>query len=187
MEAPEDFELVALISKPKGLRGEIVVRSCDDLPLRLYEGLEVWIVPPTLEGARKTCVASLQLQAKGHVATLEGVSDASASRELAGRYLLARSADLEEAPRLGPDSDDSQQSLAASLHDYVGCLVCDEVEGAIGRVLRIEDNPAHPLLVVEAGSQDVLVPFVEEFVKGRHADRLEVRLPCGLTELNRRE
>ncbi|MCL1891349.1 MAG: hypothetical protein FWG00_04970 [Coriobacteriia bacterium] len=203
MKADENYELVAVMNKPKGLKGEIVVAAPSNLPLRLYEGLEVWIVPPTLTGVRHTRVAQMSEQAKGVVIRLEGVDDGAAARELAGRFLLARAGAAKVAEVLSgataevlSDGDDYDGAsfadvnilAAAELATLIGCSVVDAVAGELGELKRTEDNPAHPLLVVSQGgtadAKELLIPFVDEFIVSISEDIIEVRLPQGLLELN---
>ena len=191
MKAYEEYELVALISKPKGLKGEVIVVAPDDLPLFVFEGLEVWIVPPTLTGIRQTRIKELRDQAKGLHIALEGISDINSARELAGRYLLARSADLQ-----GMNSYAQLPAVteAQALQGYLGSLVFDEEQGYLGTIQSVQDNPAHPLLVVArdlgTGTQDadktttLLIPYVDEFIQKAVDGRIDVRLPRGLIELN---
>ena len=220
MKTHEDYKLVALISKPKGLRGEIVVRAPDDFPLSLYEGLDVWVVPPPLDGLRHTRVISLREQAKGLIATLEGVTDAHAAGKLVGRYLLARKTDLKDLAENAAETGVGLQASSETLSDCIGCLVYDEVEGLVGVICRVEDNPAHPLLVVETSfeasveasfetsfeksaeasveasaeasvktsaarkRQEILIPYVDEFIVRQSENRIDLRLPRGLIGLN---
>lgn len=85
------YELVAQISKTKGLDGQLVAQELGGLSV-LRAGLEVWIVPPTLEGIRHTVIAELveNKQKDGLLLKLEGVDNRTQASELADRYLLAR-------------------------------------------------------------------------------------------------
>ena len=57
--------------------------------------------------------------------------------------------------------------------------------------MRVEENPAHPLLVIERSADDVsqsaqiLVPVVDEFILGvdDDAQQISVDVPAGLLEL----
>lgn len=193
------YELAASMVKPKGLKGEIVVAAPDNLPLRLYEGLDLWIVPPTLEGVRVTQVTSLRTQTKEVLVTLEGVSDANAARALSGRYLLARAEDLTQACTYDGGTGQGQftgkgshagfataVSATQILSELVGCSVEDVDKGFVGTINRIEDNPAHPLLVLDGAQGMVLIPYVEEFIIEHSETVLRVQLPAGLIELNQR-
>ena len=93
----------------------------------------------------------------------------------------------------------------------VGFAVCDEAQGFLGRVVRIEENPAHPLLVVmreedassiqgqtfedqtnlqdsdnnNAACTEVLIPLIDAFVVDidENACVIKVSLPDGLLDL----
>jgi 16S rRNA processing protein RimM len=193
------FIPVAKITKPKGVCGKLVVAAPEGLSLRVCEGLEVWVVPPTLRGVRRTAITELNDRGKACELTLDGLDDANAAGELAGRYLLAAAsqappplgadglrlpawADVE--PELPGDGHMPQQGAAGGC---VGMRLVDIEAGEIGVVARVEDSPAHPLLVVEQAAGTVWVPYVDEFIVGREGERLSMRLPKGLLEVNRKK
>ena len=86
-----EYDLVAEISKAKGLDGQLVALELGRLSV-LYPGLEVWIVPPALGGVRHSFVteATDDFKKRGVLIRLEGVEDRTQATELVGRYLLAR-------------------------------------------------------------------------------------------------
>ncbi|SMO63516.1 ribosome maturation factor RimM [Gracilimonas mengyeensis] len=57
---------------------------------------------------------------------------------------------------------DPEESAEDSLMD---CEVFDEQNEAIGLVVDVLENPAHPILVVATTSGSRLIPFVEHFVQ----------------------
>jgi 16S rRNA processing protein RimM len=61
------------------------------------------------------------------------------------------------------------------VHDLIGCSVIDRAGIARGRVVAVEANPAHDLLVLDGGD---LVPLT--FVVEQHGDVLVVDVPPGL-------
>ena len=77
--------------------------------------------------------------------------------------------------------------------DVVGFVVSDESLGEIGSVVRIEENPAHPLLVVarsdsssgEDVSSEALIPLVDAFIVDIDEQKrtISVSLPDGLLDL----
>ncbi|MCL2756470.1 MAG: hypothetical protein FWD43_00085 [Coriobacteriia bacterium] len=210
MGTHEAYELAALINKPKGMKGEVVAVAPDGLPLSLFEGLSVWIVPPTLKGVRATQVKRLRSQKGGLLVKLDGVDSLDDARALVGRHLLARIEDIKDFSRTRPEGntvDDKPESI-------VGSAVYDEADGYIGIVVRVEDTPAHPLLVVtrDAGCNakcdaktdgveslrfqsnpikqskpEILIPYVDEFIIACREGRFDVRLPSGLLELNQKK
>jgi 16S rRNA processing protein RimM len=64
------------------------------------------------------------------------------------------------------------------VHELIGSAVVDTDGSALGRVVGIEANPAHDLLVLDT---DVLVPMV--FVVEHRDDVVVVDPPAGLLEL----
>ena len=78
--------------------------------------------------------------------------------------------------------------------DLTGFTVVNEDGSSIGSVLRIEENPAHALLVVKRadadssskeGEDEVLIPLVDEFLVAieEEAGEILVSLPDGLLDL----
>ena len=64
------------------------------------------------------------------------------------------------------------------MHELIGSPVVDTAGNALGRVVGVEANPAHDLLVLDT---DALVPMV--FVVERTRRRVVVDPPDGLFEL----
>jgi 16S rRNA processing protein RimM len=95
----------------------------------------------------------------------EGVDSRTAAEELRGAFLTA--------DRL--DADDDVDELW--VHELVGNVVRDRAGTVLGRVVAVEANPAHDLLVLDGGG---LVPMV--FVV-EHADGVvTVDPPDGLLD-----
>ncbi|MCL2750811.1 MAG: hypothetical protein FWE96_07445, partial [Coriobacteriia bacterium] len=86
-----EYDLVAEISKAKGLDGQLVALEMGRLSV-LYPGLEVWIVPPTRDGVRRSTVIEAidDFKKRGVLIRLEGVEDRTQATELVGRYLLVQ-------------------------------------------------------------------------------------------------
>lgn len=149
------------------------MQSTSGLPFCLYEGLEVHVVPPALEGVRCTRVASVNQTGddSGYVA-LEGVDDMNAAEELVGRKLLAAQEDL--------DLDG-----ALLVDEWIGCSVVDEAYGELGTLDEIFETPAHEIAVVNGERGEVLIPLIEEFVVAAPeglGGTLRTRIPEGLVE-----
>jgi 16S rRNA processing protein RimM len=78
---------------------------------------------------------------------------------------------------------------AVFLDQIVGCKVFDH-GSEIGAVEVVDFTAGAPLLIVRApDSEELLVPFAEEFIIKFAPDerRLEMRLPEGLLDVNRRD
>lgn len=148
---PAPYRRVGRVTKVHGTTGEVVVALTDGLSVRDLDDLTVWIVPPpgkvrlySLDGLRPT--------SKGVIVRLSGVTDAAAAHDLAGRWLLAREADVPATP--GPE------------RGFLGYTVCDTVRGDIGRVTGHIVTGANDVLVVEDGPfGEVLVPVIPDVMR----------------------
>ena len=113
------------------------------------------------------------------VLKLEGVDDPNAAEALRGRWLMARRDAVPELP-------EDRYYVA----DLVGLDVHDEDGGRVGSVVEVIETAGTDVLVVEdADGHEVLVPMAGEIVTEIRIEeqRIDVRLPDGLRELNRRE
>jgi len=98
----------------------------------------------------------------------EGVDDRTAGERLRGAVLTGD-------PIARTDEDDLR------VGDVIGAEVRDRNGAVLGRVIEVEANPAHDLLVLEGGT---LVPAV--FVVDHEPGALVVDVPDGLLEVNPR-
>ncbi|MDR0499772.1 MAG: hypothetical protein LBG97_00785 [Coriobacteriales bacterium] len=177
------YTKVACLAKPKGIKGEIVaIASGNGLPLCIYEGMKVWIVPPVLRGVRETEITSIgenYVEKTGElqraVITLQGVNDVTSAYELQGRYLLASCDDV---------IINVEKNLCHS-RSSVGKRVSDVRFGDVGVIVQERDNIAQLLWVVDGEYGEVLIPAVEELIVSSTEDEVIVNLPDGLLELNR--
>ena len=98
----------------------------------------------------------------------EGVADRTAAEALQGVELTA-------AP-LGDDVELDDDELW--VHEVVGAEVRDRAGAVVGRVVSVEANPAHDLLVLDGGA---LVPMV--FVVEQRDGVVVIDPPDGLFDL----
>ena len=71
--------------------------------------------------------------------------------------------------------------------EFVGLLVRDEKHGELGEVTALEGNAKNPVLVIMLGSQEVMVPLVDEMIVDINMEErsLLIRTPEGLIDLYR--
>ncbi len=71
--------------------------------------------------------------------------------------------------------------------DFVGMLVRDEKHGDLGEVTALEGNAKNPVLVIMLGTQEVMVPLVDEMIVDINMEErsLLIRTPEGLIDLYR--
>lgn len=169
---------VAELTATQGLKGRFVARSVRGLPFLLEEGMEVDFVPPTLNGPRHVRVASVQHAGdEEYLVSFAKVTDRDAAESLVGSHCLLSHDQLPE------DFDDL---LRADADHVSGYRVVDEVRGMLGHVVDVREMPTQDLLVVEHEGEEVLIPFVDEFIVEIDEDEgvVRVNLPAGLVELN---
>ena len=163
----------------RGREGELTVRNCGESADQWLSVGRVWIERER-EG-RFFEVERSRSYGDRLVLKLRGVDDGNAAAQLRGsRVLVART----DAP-----------ALPEGVHyeaDLVGMQVVDESGRCLGRVEMLLRTGGTDLLQVRPQgadeSEEVLIPLAREFVKEIHdaERRIEVRLPAGLWELNRR-
>lgn len=144
------YEYAARVVKPRGLEGEVTATAAASLPFCLYEGLEVFAVPPSLYGPRRMVVEAVRnLGGDSFGVRFLGLSSIDDVEELAGCYLLANLDDLD----LGEFDD-----------WLIGARVVDERYGELGEVTEYLQTPANDVLVVTGAYGEVLVPIIDEAI-----------------------
>jgi 16S rRNA processing protein RimM len=148
---------VGAISKPHGIRGEVMVRLVTDRTERLDPG-------SVLHSERGPMTVRTSRPHQGHwIVLFDGVPDRNAAEELRNLALLA-------APLEDPD--------ALWVHELVGSRVVDVGGIELGTVAAVEANPASDLLVLDGGG---LVPLT--FMVDRAPGVVTVDPPPGLLDL----
>jgi 16S rRNA processing protein RimM len=168
------FVTLARIVKPQGRRGEVAADLSTDFPERFADRRRLWAESP--QGERREFELEDFWPHKGRIVLkFRGVDSISAAEELAGWEIQIPQG--ERAP-LEPG--------ATYVSDLVGCQVVADGRD-LGSVVAVQfgAGPA-PLLVVQEGPREFLLPFAEEFVEELDVGKRMVRLklPEGLLELN---
>ncbi len=171
------FITVGRIARPHGIRGAVVVASETDFPERRFAPGAV-----------------VHWQRSGDVAAVRIVE----SREFRGRWVIKLDGvdsmndaetlrDLEL--RIPPDETQALGAAQFYVHELEDCLVVTSSGEEVGRVRRVDFGSGAPLLAVEvAGGEEVLIPLAADICRRVDVDakRIEVALPDGLLDLNRR-
>lgn len=136
---------VGRITKPHGLKGELLVLLTSTEPSRLAPGSIL------LAGERTVVVERSQPHLNRWIVAFDGVHSREQADELAGEVLRA-------APK--GRSDDGDEDVLW-VHELIGCEVIDLDGVDYGRVTAVLDNPASDVLELDSGG---LVPLT--FVVG---------------------
>jgi 16S rRNA processing protein RimM len=120
-------------------------------------------------GEERLVVATSRRHQDRWLVRFEGIDDRTAGEQLRGAILTG-----DPLPR----SDDDDLAVA----DVVGAEARDRAGVVLGRVVAVEANPAHDLLVLDSGA---LVPAV--FVVDHEPGAIVVDVPDGLLDVNQRD
>ena len=180
---------VAALGKAKNLKGGLLAYPREGLPFLLEVGMEVTFVPPLLRTPRSGRVVQIAPQGKDvYLVQFDTIDTIELAERLQDHYCLVRRSDL-------PADWD------ARLLDLVGYTLVSPEGSALGTVMACEENPAHPLLVVERahadaaacagsspsaeGASTARIPLVEDFVVAidEDAETITMALPEGLFDL----
>lgn len=170
--------VVGQITRPHGIRGEVIVYVRTDEPEQRFVAGAVLATDPVQAGPLTVELARPHAAAGPGRLIVEfaGVADRTAAEALRGTLLCVDSAEL-------PPSDDPDEF---SDHELVGLVAVTPEGEHLGEVTRIDHAPASELLVLRLpDGRTGLVPFVKAIVPevDLAAGRVVVTPPPGLFDL----
>lgn len=165
--------VVGRIGHAHGVRGEVSVEVRTDDPDRRYAAGSVLATDPPERGP--LTVTGARAHHGRLLVSFDGVADRNAAETLRGTLLVVDSADAGEAGE-GEFWD----------HDLVGLTAVTPDGTTLGAVTDVVHVPGSPLLALDVGGREVLVPFVEAIVPevDLAGGRLVVDPPVGLLDLD---
>ena len=178
MGGDPEYLVVGHLSKPHGIRGEIMVWPLTDQPEELFSaGRELVLGDEQGDagGATETCVVEASRPYRnGILLKLEGVEDRSGAEELVSRYLLV------------PRSERGQLEEGEFYYHQLLGLTVETVDGeAVGKVREVFETEPDHLLEVKGQGRRHLIPFTRRIVMEVDVDggRVVIDPPEGLLEL----
>ena len=168
---------VGRLTKAHGLKGALKLELYTDEPdLRFRPGAQVSVQVPTDSPwfGQQLTIKELRYYNAAPVVFFEGVDDRTVAESLSRAILW-----VEHDPEARPSEDDAWFD-----HQLVGLDVVRD-DSVIGQIQRLDHLPAQDLLVVATnGGDEVLLPFVKQFVPEVNVDGGFVRVtpPGGLFE-----
>jgi 16S rRNA processing protein RimM len=155
---------VGRITKPHGLRGEVLVAFSSDRTDRLSNGSVL------LSDRGALTVVSASRHQDRWIVQFEEILDRTEAETWRGVVLRGQALDADDLDRTDPDE--------LWVHELIGCSVELPDGSTVGEVEAVQANPAADLLVLDGGA---LVPVV--FVTGRAPGRIVIDPPEGLLDL----
>jgi 16S rRNA processing protein RimM len=150
---------VGRIGRAHGLQGEVNIAPISNRPERFAPGSVLFA------GDRQLLIVASRRHQDRWLVRFEGVVDREGAEALRNLILTG------DAAGDAPDG-------ALWVHEMIGAEVRDSAGHEFGRVVAVEANPAHDLLVLESGA---LVPMV--FVVSNEPGVLVIDPPEGLFDL----
>ena len=175
----EDWDgmvLVGRITRPHGLRGQVVIHpETDFVEERFAAGATCWT--RSAAGDEELTVASSRLQNGRVVVGFQGLDRIEAVERLAGLELRVPEASLQP---LGPG--------VYYEHQLVGCEVRTTEGAIVGPVVKVEGGGGSSRLVIRGTRGDVQIPLAMDICVDIDvaARTIRVNAPEGLLELNER-
>lgn len=173
---------LARVVRPHGIRGEVACEILTDFPDKMLKLREVFLWSGAENSApKKIAVRKCWLSPSrgGQVVFhFDGVNSIEDAKSLRGLQIQIS---LEKREKLPPGS--------YFVTDLIGCEVWEEnASAALGEVRDVTRGTGTPVLEVETSDGELLIPMAQEICTriDPAARRIDVRLPEGLKELNRR-
>lgn len=143
--------VVGRVGRPHGIRGEVTVEPRTDEPeVRFAPGSALLVAGSD----DHLVVTRLHWHANRLLVTFEGVEDRTGAEALRGLLL-----EVDRPDDAAPDDPDEYYDSA-----LIGCAVVLADGSPIGTLAEVAHLPGQDLLVVDRGSSEVLIPFVEQMV-----------------------
>ncbi|WP_420616099.1 ribosome maturation factor RimM [Candidatus Palauibacter sp.] len=185
--------IVARIARPHGIRGGLLLEAETDHAEALFRagrrfdlieaGADTWPAADAradtgapADGAPRPRALTLET-ARPHgrrwLVEVREVADRTAAEKLRGARLGVPREEL-------PDLSDGGYLL----HDLIGMSVC-EADMTIGVIREVYDQPGAPLLALEVGGRERLIPFEADLVVELdfEAGEIHMKLPAGLLDI----
>lgn len=172
MTKEECFYLGKIVSK-FSFKGEVLAKLDTDEP-ELYTEMESVFVD-----FNKNLVPFFLERARLHKSTLLRIKFEDVDEELDADDLIGAELylPLSELPDLGDDN--------FYYHEIIGFKVIDSNYGDVGTVIKINDQTAQVLLIIQNDNKEVLIPMNDDFIGNVDKTKKEFHItaPQGLIEM----
>jgi len=169
----KDCFYFGIITKTRGLKGELVIRTDVDDTTR-YKNLKELYLDFTNE-LRNYTVQKITIKDNQLVyVLLENVDVIEKAERLKGVEVFLP---LNMLPALS--------GKKFYYHEVEGFAVVDEIKGEIGIIGSILNYPSQDLLLIKHGEKEILIPIVDEIIKSvdRNGKKLHIKAPEYLIDI----
>jgi 16S rRNA processing protein RimM len=169
--------LVGRISRPHGLRGQVIVSpETDFIEERFVAGATLWT--RSSRGEEALVIESVRVQNGRPVIGFAGFARIEDVEHLAGLEL-----------RVPEDSLQPLESGVFYHHQLIGCRVTTVGGEQVGEVARVEGGAAGSLLAIDGPRGEILIPLAVDICVDIDVAGKAIRIdpPDGLLDLNERK
>lgn len=175
------FTLVGTVTRSHGLKGEFKVSPFSGPPEKFEKYSRAALVAADGRMTDMLDIRRYRVQGKQIILKLDTIdSKNEADLIVSMGVLISR----EDYPA---ESDDSIYQHVSQLHKLIGSPVFTTDGSRVGKLFDVSHTGAHPLLVILDGTEEYLVPLVEEIVIEIEDGRIVIDPPAGLLEVNQVE
>lgn len=166
--AKSEYTEIAVVVKPHGLKGDLVVKLGDSHIFSLKDFTSIFMnvqgafIPYKLESNAELNNGKAKIK-------LASIDDSTIAETFRGRALYQLTS------LLGVDKQ----------IDFIGFVVVEGKGIELGEVVDVIENPAQSLLVIERNGDEVFIPLVDDFILEINQAKkiLNMQLPDGLLDL----
>ena len=144
--------IIAIVNRPHGVRGELkITAKTEFIKERFVVGNPLYL---ELDGkVEEYILKSIRKNNDAYLIQFEGITNMNEIEHLRHANILIDYDELHELP-------EGQHYFI----DLVGLEVYVEDE-LLGVVKEMFDTPAHPIMKVKAAERDIMIPYVDRFIK----------------------
>lgn len=147
----------------------------NDEAIKNLHGKKTFVVPPDIDTSREIELGDIKIIDELKFEFTSKFDSASVD-ELVGKSLLISTEDAKEV---------FGDLLFENDNKLIGKTVIDSKQGKIGEVKDVAGTSAQKHLIIDCNGDEVLIPFVNEFVKEEKENEILMKLPAGIIEVNK--
>lgn len=175
------FTLVGTVTRSHGLKGEFKVSPFSGPPEAFEKYSRAALVAADGRMTDVLDISRCRIQGKQIILKLDTIDSKNEADLIVSMGVLVS---REDYPA---ENDDSINQQSSQPYKLIGSAVFTTDGNCVGKLIDVSHTGAHPLLVVLDGTEEYLVPLVEEIVVESGDGRIVIDPPAGLLEVNRVE
>ncbi len=168
-----EFICLGKVAKPHGIRGEFKIYPYSGQPDKFYSFTRIWLSPDEHSKLRRYEIERSRELGKFALLKLSEINSRTDAEKLVGQDVYIQRDDL-------PELDDDEYYW----HDFTGRQVVTEEGRELGIVTNIFGTGGHDVLTVAGTGREYLIPVHTDFLVSSDQEKIVLRLPPGLLDIN---